>query len=189
MEYVAGPTLFEVHCAGPLGPHEVVRIVGELAAGLAAAHDRGVLHLDVKIENVLLGADGQPKLTDFGIAHCMHEVDLELDPASQLIGTPRAMSPEQIQGDPVDERSDLYSLGVLAFELLAGTSPFAAGSELQTLSRVLRECAPRVDTFAPTVPAELSQLVGDLLEKSPANRPRSAREVEVRLIAIAEALA
>lgn len=188
MELVRGPSLFELHRSGPVEPAEVVRIAIELARALTAVHQRGVLHLDVKLENVLLAADRQPKLIDFGIARCADELDLELDPATHLIGTPRAMSPEQIQGDPVDARSDLYSLGVLVFELLAGTSPFAAGSELQTLSRVLRDCPPRVDVIAPIVPPALAQLVDDLLEKSPARRPQSACELESRLWSIALAL-
>lgn len=188
MELVEGPSLFELYRAGPVEPAEVVRIAIELARALAAVHRSGVLHLDLKLENVLLTPERQPKLIDFGIARCADEIDLELDPETLLIGTPRAMSPEQIQGDPVDARSDLYSLGVLLFELLAGTSPFAADDEQQTLKHVLRDCPPRVDSIVRLIPPALAQLVDDLLEKSPARRPHSAGELETRLWSIALAL-
>jgi serine/threonine-protein kinase len=98
------------------------------------------------------------------------------------------MSPEQIAGESVDARADLYALGVLMFELLAGESPFAAASEVHTLSRILGEVPPRIDAIAPGVPPELARLVADLLEKSPALRPQSAREVELHLWAIAAGL-
>jgi len=188
MEHVAGPSLARIHDGGRVDPVEAVRIAIELAAALAAVHERGTLHLDVKLENVLLTADGQPKLTDFGIARCESEVEVDAEPATRLAGTPRIMSAEQIRGDALDARSDLYSLGVLVFELLSGTSPFAAATELQTLSRALGDVPPRVDELAPAVPAVLVQLVADLLEKHPPLRPQTAVELQARLWAIAAAL-
>jgi len=184
MELVDGPSLHELYGGARVDPAEVVRIAIELADGLAATHRRGAVHLDLKLENVLIAPDGQPKLTDFGIARCDEELELDVGPTAHVCGTPRVMSPEHIQGDPVDARADLYSLGVLIFELCAGDSPFSGASELHTLSRVMTDVPPRLDG----VPAELAQLAADLLEKSPSLRPQSATEVQLRLWAIAAAL-
>jgi serine/threonine-protein kinase len=187
MELVDGPTLLSMHDAGRVDPVEVVRIAIELAAGLSAVHARGALHLDVKLENVLVAPDGQPKLTDFGIARCARELDVGGVCDEHVVGTPRCMSPEQIQGEP-DARSDLYSVGVMMFELLAGESPFSGATELHTLSRILGEDAPRVDAYAHDLPPALAELVADLLQKSPALRPQTALELQVRLWAIAAGL-
>ncbi len=186
MELVDGPTLASVHDLGRVDAAEVVRIAIELAAGLDAVHRRGALHLDVKLENVLLTHDGQPKLTDFGIARGAGEPELD-DVDAHVVGTPRCMSPEQIQGE-ADARSDLYSLGVLMFELAAGESPFSSANDLHTLSRVLGEDAPRLDARVRGLPPPLVQLVADLLEKSPSLRPQTALELQVRLWAIAATL-
>jgi serine/threonine-protein kinase len=159
-----------------------VRLGLELAEALAAIHARGIVHLDLKLENVVMTADGQPKLTDFGSAACPAErLD---DDDDELSGTPRVMSPEHIRGQPLDGRADLYSLGVLLFELLTATSPFVGATPVETLARVLGERAARVDARVDGVPAALVQLVADLLEKDPQVRPATAGEVLTRLWAI-----
>jgi serine/threonine-protein kinase len=119
MEYVEGPTLRRLHGFGALPAPGALRIGLELTAGVAAIHERGILHMDLKLENVLLAPDGQPRIVDFGIARCAGEPLVH----HHVIGTPRAMSPEQIAGRPVDERSDLFSLGILMYELLTGITP------------------------------------------------------------------
>ena len=181
LELVTGGTLHELVKQGPLAPIEVVRVALELADALACVHAQGIVHLDVKSENVLMAADRQPKLTDFGIARDEASV---LDEA-QLMGTPRVMSPEQIMGGTVDTRSDLYSLGVLMYELLTARSPFMGECELHTLARVLHDTAPRVEALV-SVPQALDRLVAELLEKEPARRPQRAIDVQHRLRAIAE---
>ena len=185
MELVAGSSLQRLVGRGPVDPAEVVSIAMELAGALALVHARGVVHLDVKLENVLMGLDGQPKLTDFGIARCAHEPDLL---SEELVGTPRIMSPEQIRGGAIDARSDLYSLGVLMFELLVARSPFSSETDLHTLARVLEQRAPRVDEVVPDVPRDLASLIAQLLEKDPLLRPQRATEVQMRLLGIATAI-
>jgi eukaryotic-like serine/threonine-protein kinase len=177
MEYVEGPTLRALHALGPVAAPGALRIGLEVAVGLGCIHEQGVLHMDLKLENVLLAPDGQPRITDFGIARCAGEPVVE----HQVLGTPRSMSPEQIGGRPVDARSDLFSLGILLYELLTGVTPFGTPCEAQTLARVLEHAPDPVIRIAPRCPAGLSTLIDQLLEKEPALRPQSAAEVVVRL--------
>jgi eukaryotic-like serine/threonine-protein kinase len=177
MEYVDGLTLRALHALGALPAPGALRIGVEVAAGLACIHEHGVLHMDLKLENILLAPDGQPRITDFGISRCAAEPRVE----HQVLGTPRAMSPEQIVGRPVDGRSDLFSLGILLYELLTGVTPFGTPCEAQTLARVLEHSPDPVSRIAPRCPARFSDLIDQLLEKEPALRPQSAAEVVLRL--------
>jgi serine/threonine protein kinase len=177
MEYVAGPSLRTLRDRGAPAIARVVQIAWELAAALEHVHGRGIIHRDLKLENVLTTRDGRPKLNDFGIARSAECVD---DPG-QIMGTPRAMSPEQVAGEPLDPRSDLFSLGVLLHELVAGGSPFAAESHAQTMRRVLHHHPPSLAGAHPDVPAALASVIDHLLAKDPAHRPQSAREVAMRL--------
>jgi serine/threonine protein kinase len=185
MEYVAGPSLHALLAGRPTPVAEAVRIAGELADGLVYAHGRGIVHRDLKLENVLINSDGQPKIVDFGIARRTplagdgpHE---SLTRDGVMIGTSRAMSPEQIQCREVDARSDLFSFGVLLYEMLTGTSPFASGNAALTMVRVLSDRQAAVRALVPAIPPALSELVDQLLEKEPALRPDSARTVRDRL--------
>jgi Protein kinase domain/Kelch motif/Galactose oxidase, central domain len=174
-EYVDGPSLREALAEhGPYTWPETRGLLIELAEGLADAHATGVVHRDVKPSNVLLAADGTAKLADFGISHA---VDLApVTRASGLVGTPAYLAPE----GPVDERSDLYSLGVMAFELMTGEPPFEGDSYQQVMLAHLRE-APEISRL----PEPARPVVGWLLEKSPADRPQSARQL-VRVLTGAE---
>jgi class 3 adenylate cyclase len=183
MEYVPGPSLHAMLASGPVPSHEVVRIGRELADGLAHAHQHGIIHRDLKLENILFTHDGQPKIADFGIARRSATATGGGEPGESLtregfvVGTSRAMSPEQIQGHAVDARSDLFSLGVLLYELLTTQSPFAADVDAQTILRVLHHRQPSAREVMPSVPGGLSDLVDRLLEKNPLHRPQNAREV------------
>jgi serine/threonine-protein kinase len=183
MEYVTGPSLRTLRGRGALVIAHVVQIAWELADALDHVHSHGIIHRDLKLENVLTTRDGRPKLNDFGIA-CSAEC---VNDPHEIVGTPRAMSPEQVAGEPVDRRSDLFSLGILLYELVVGTSPFAANGHAQTMRRVLIHHPPSLAVEQPDVPPSLAALVDDLLNKDPAHRPQSTREVAARLRALGPA--
>ncbi|HET7040972.1 MAG TPA: serine/threonine-protein kinase, partial [Gemmatimonadales bacterium] len=186
MEYVPGLSLHQVLRAGPLPLAHGLAVAADVAEGLAYAHRRGVLHRDLKTENVLLTPEGQAKITDFGIAlRRSAEPDAtRLTREGMVVGTWRVMSPEQACGEEVDARSDLFSLGVLLYELFTGSSPFLAASGRETVRRILGETPHPASELNPEIPMELSDLIHDLLEKDPVLRPGSAREVADRLRAL-----
>jgi serine/threonine-protein kinase len=183
MEHVEGTNLRRLLDDGPLPVEEVVALARDVAEGLAEAHRQGIVHRDLKSENVLVTPEGRAKIADFGIAkRVLAGTDGDsLTADGRVLGTFRTMSPEQARGEPVDFRSDLFSLGVLLYEALAGQSPFAAENELAMLSRIVRDRQIPVREVRPEVPEELSVLVDHLLEKDPLRRPRSAREVAQEL--------
>ncbi|HEU4731214.1 MAG TPA: protein kinase [Kofleriaceae bacterium] len=191
MEYVPGPSLHTLLAGGAMAVPEAVRIAIEIADGLAYAHQQGIVHRDLKLENILMGTDGQPKIADFGIARRMAAAADSVAQESLtrdgfVVGTSRAMSPEQVQGHEVDARSDLFSFGVLLYELVTGTSPFAAGGDAQTVLRVLHHRQVPASELVSGVPRALSDLIDHLLEKAPAQRPDSARIVRERLQRVLE---
>jgi eukaryotic-like serine/threonine-protein kinase len=176
MELVEGEPLSRRIARGPLPVGEAVRIGREIAEGLAAAHAKGLLHRDLKPENVMITAEGRAKILDFGLAKRL-EGEASLTADQRVVGTFRAMSPEQAQGLPLDARSDLFSFGLLLYEMLSGRSPFEGISTLETLTRICGHRQTPLREVNPAIPALLSALVDQLLEKDPACRPRSAREV------------
>ena len=190
MPYVEGETLRARMGRGERMPvDEALWILRDLADALAYAHERGVVHRDIKPENILLSG-GHALVTDFGVAKALSDVERAEDDAGDTgagiaIGTPAYMAPEQAAGDPdTDHRADLYALGVLAYELLAGRLPFAARGAREMLAAHLAEQpAPLADRRA-DVPADLAALVMQCLEKHPADRPASAAELRRALYAI-----
>jgi predicted Ser/Thr protein kinase len=192
MEYVSGPSLHAMAAGSPLPVAEAVRIAAEIADGLAYAHEQGVIHRDLKLENVLIGTDRQPKIVDFGVARRTDAAgpgaagagEEQLTREGAVVGTSRAMSPEMIQGAAVDGRSDLFSLGVLLYELVTGASPFLGGNDAVTMLRVIGERQRSVHELVPDVPRALSELIDQLLEKTPEGRPESAQVVRDRLRAL-----
>ncbi|MEM7356822.1 MAG: protein kinase, partial [Acidobacteriota bacterium] len=190
MERVDGHPLRRTLDQGPLPPDRAARIARHIAAGLAVAHEAGVVHRDLKSENVMLLAEDQVKILDFGLAK-LYRVEGDLSEASisasgQILGTVRYLSPEQALGHPVDHRSDLFSLGTLLYEMLTGVSPFKGDNAVETLSRICTLKPPPVDTLAPKVGAPLAQLVDQLLQKDRARRPQETREVVTRLADIGD---
>src|SRR5436305_5506370 len=135
MELVEGESLSQLLRQGPLDVATGVRLGREIVEGLGAAHERGILHRDLKAENVMVTPEGHVKILDFGLAWSLAG-DSPLTQTDAVIGTYRCMSPEQAQGLPLDQRSDLFSLGVLLYEVLTGQSPFQRPSPLETLTRV-----------------------------------------------------
>ncbi|HKH47344.1 MAG TPA: tetratricopeptide repeat protein, partial [Thermoanaerobaculia bacterium] len=166
--------------------HSAVLWGAEIAGGLAAAHEQGILHRDLKAGNVMITAEGHAKVLDFGIARALSSEGTEgqevtLSQTGTVVGTSYAMSPEQALGLPLDPRSDLFSLGSLLYEMLTGEAPFRASSEAVTLARVCSFRPPPAQRLRAEIPAEISALVERLLEKEPNARPRDADEVAALL--------
>ncbi len=179
MEYLEGPNLQKMLEAGPVPLERVLQLAREIGEGLAAAHERGIVHRDLKAANVIVDQD-HAKLLDFGLAKPLHlgSEDRELSRDRVPRGTLHAMSPEQLTGKDLDERSDLFSLGVLLYELTTGKRPFS-GPGIR--DQICGEQHVPVRRLNPKVPESLSQLIDQLLEKSPLDRPESAVEVVSRL--------
>jgi putative peptide modification system cyclase len=179
MEYVEGKTLDKLIMDGGLDPLRVARLGHEIAAGLAEAHAKGILHRDLKVENIIVTPEGRAKILDFGLAKPLlrDELDTSLTGKGQLVGTSRAMSPEYVSGEEVDHRSDLFALGVLLYEAVTGHSPFKAHNTLATLKQVMLYQQTPAHQLRSDVPEEFSYLIDRLLEKDPADRPQSAEEV------------
>lgn len=187
LEYAEGCTLRAVLADGLPPPALAVRLAREIAEGLAAAHGAGLVHRDLKAENVVVTPEGHAKILDFGLVKALDREAGEdsLTDHGTVLGTYHAMSPEQASGGAVDARSDLFSLGVLLYEMLAGRSPFLGRTPRETLKRVLVDQPPPIGALRPDLPAGLGALIGRLLEKDPDARPRSAREVAQALEEVA----
>jgi TolB-like protein len=161
-----------------------------MVRGLAASHDKGIVHRDLKPENVFITDDGQVKILDFGLAKVERSSPAETgegateafqtDPGS-ILGTLAYIPPEQARGEAADQRSDLFSFGVLVYEMLTGANPFLRGSAAETMSSILRDDPPRAASVVSEVPGELDRLVGHCLEKSPGERARSAHDLAFHL--------
>jgi len=186
MAYVAGETLAQrVAANGPLGHEEAARLLTEVGDALAYAHARGVVHRDVKPDNILIeSATGRALLSDFGIAHVSADGQPSV-PRGPVLGTAAFMSPEQARGEPVDVRSDVYSLGVVAYYALSGRLPFDAATDGALLMLHITTPAPPLRTVARAVPAGLAQIVDRCLAKEPWARFRDAPAL---IRAIAEAV-
>ena len=177
MAYVDGENLAKrIFERGVLPCDEVRRILRDVADALAYAHERGVVHRDIKPDNIIIASQtGRPMVTDFGIARAVSDGDSRLTATGMAIGTPAYMSPEQAAGErTIDGRSDLYSLGVVAYQMLAGEPPFVAASTPAMLVKHISERPLPVQQRRADVPEDLARAVMLLLEKDPANRFPSA---------------
>ena len=187
MQHVDGPTIAErIRERGALPPPQVVAVARDVLAALDHAHRRGMLHRDLKAENVMLApesvSEGRAKVLDFGLAKLVDAPPaVGASRTAGIVGTYRAMSPEQANGYPLDARSDLFSLGVLLYEAATGRSPFQAAEPVQTMTRVCTHQQAPAAEIDPRVPAALSDFVDTLLEKDPARRPASAAAALDRL--------
>jgi eukaryotic-like serine/threonine-protein kinase len=183
MAYIRGETLTQrVERTGPLSAAEATRLLQEVAWGLGYAHANGVIHRDVKPDNVLIEqGSGRAMVADFGVAFAADAN--RLTAAGQLVGTPHYVSPEQASGDPVDARSDLYSLGMTAFFALTGRPAFDAASPIAVVTKHLTEAPPALESIRPDLPAPLVRAVARCLEKEPARRFDSGEELAEALAA------
>lgn len=175
MEFVAGRTLRQEMDQGRLAPDRAREIMRQMARGLAFAHSRGVVHRDLKPENIMLGDDGVVRIMDFGVARLLDRQRLTATGVS--LGTPLYMSPEHLDAKAVDQRSDLYSLGVIFYEMLTGQVPFPGEDVFQVISGHLSRQPPRPCSLDPAVDPALETLVLRMLAKNPQDRPQSAEEV------------
>ena len=182
MELVDGSSLAGLLARGPLNPARTMDVIAQAADGLAAAHAAGLVHRDIKPANLLVGQAGQVKITDFGIAHAAGSAPLTR--TGTVLGTPAYLAPERVAGAAATPAADLYSLGVVAYECLAGAPPFSGGP-LEVVS-AHRHCA--MPPLPATVPAEVAGFVAELTAKDPAERAASARQVALRARQLKDAL-
>src|SRR3954452_11668350 len=170
MAYIDGETLAQrIAQRGPIAPHEATRVLREVSWALAYAHAQGVVHRDVKPANILLErGTGRAMVTDFGIARIVQTAGETA--VGEVVGTPEYMSPEQAAAEPVDGRSDLYSLGIVGFFMLTGHVPFSAPTSHALLMQHLTKPAPPVASVARGVPRALGQAIDRCLEKEPGRR-------------------
>jgi serine/threonine-protein kinase len=188
MELLHGSTLGDAMAETPqLAVGTACNVAADVLAVLAAAHTVGVVHRDVKPDNIFLTRNGQVKLLDFGIARLIDRTDRFTD-VGTLVGTPSYMAPEQIRGQAVDARTDVYAVGVLLFALLTGQHPFDTSTAFVVLDGHLNQPAPSVQTLAPAVPSALAAIVATALAKQPAQRFGNANDMRRALLAVAATL-
>ncbi len=184
MEYVRGRNLRSWMRARRPGLLEVLQLADGMLAGLAAAHALGVVHRDLKPANVLVTDDGTVKIMDFGLAKPATRLEQDLTHSGAIVGSFRYMAPEQIRGEAVDARTDLYAFGVVLYEMCTGSVPFDAkgrGSEFEIMEKQVREPPPPPSQRNPDIPPALEGLILSLLAKRPEDRPASAEDVRQTL--------
>ena len=172
MHYVDGPTVADLLRDGPLEPTEAIRIIEQVSAALDAAHRQGLIHRDVKPANILIGRDGQARLADFGIARVTAEAGLTA--TGMLVGTPAYMAPEQTSGESPTAQTDIYQLGITAFELLTGQTPYAGRATPAMLVAHFQEPPPLAHEMNVALEPELSPVITKAISKLPADRYPSA---------------
>ena len=178
MEYVRGITVRElIETRGRLSVSSTLALARQLVEALMVAHDAGIVHRDVKPENALVDADGVLKVMDFGIARLAERTTSTLTQAGMVLGTPAYMSPEQLLGEEIDGRADLYAVGAVMFECLTGQPPFVAPSAVALIGKVLTVPASMPPTAGTDLPPALSSLVLRLLSKEPADRPQKGSDL------------
>ena len=183
MEYVNGRTLADIlKQSGTLTPMQVCDVMSEVASALISAHQNGVIHRDIKPGNILVSTTGQVKVADFGIARALGAgVEQGLTQTGAVMGTATYFSPEQAQGVSTDQRSDIYSLGVVMYEMLSGVAPFTGENAVAIAYKQVHEHAMPLDQRLASVPSEVAAIVAKCMEKSPDDRYSSAEEVRDEL--------
>lgn len=189
MEFVEGQTLRDIiRAEGPMEPARATALASEVAAALAAAHAQGIIHRDVKPANVLIAeGTGTVKVADFGIARAAGARQGLTMPGT-VLGTATYLSPEQAQGAEVDFRTDVYSLGMVLYEMLAGRAPFKGESPVAIAYQAMSTIAPPPSTHNPRVPAALDAIVMKAMSKDPAARYSSAEDLRIELLAVDRAV-
>jgi hypothetical protein len=192
-ELLEGDTLRGRVPVSGLSWQKVVEYGAAIADGLAAAHAKGIIHRDLKPENIFITADGRVKLLDFGLAKVRDEVSTEAETATltpagtqagTILGTVGYMSPEQVKGRPADARSDIFALGCVLYEMVAGKQAFGADTGVEMMAAILKEEPPQLSSTGATVPVELERAIHRCLEKSPEARFQSAADLAYNLRSI-----
>jgi len=192
MEYVQGLTIRQKLAKGPIGIEACVAIAGQIANALHAAHTAGIIHRDIKPENLLLTDGGHIKVLDFGLAienssltdASDERTKTQITAAGTIIGTMSYMSPEQLRGQPADVRSDVFALGLVIYEMLAGRRPFEAGSKIESAKKLMNDPPDALARFNYSVSPALERIVLKCIEKNPEWRYQSAREISIDLAAL-----
>lgn len=176
IEYIEGLDLEKLIKKGHPLPFEVILyITREILQGLAYAHGQGVIHRDIKPSNIMISKDGRVKISDFGLARVEDLPKITVQ--GEVVGTPAYMSPEQARVSALDQRSDLFSLGVTIYEMCDGESPFRGGNIVESIQRLVKHSPIPLQQRREDIPAWFSELVAGLLEKKPENRPASAQSI------------
>ncbi len=192
-EMLEGETLRERLAGSPLPVRKALDYASQIARGLAAAHDKGIVHRDLKPENIFITHDGRAKILDFGLAKVgvAAEGDLTASPTMEMgtrpgtvLGTMGYMSPEQVRGQTLDQRSDLFAFGSILYEMLSGKRAFSRETPADTMSAILKEDPPGLASVPQEIPPALQRLVEHCLEKNPAERFQSARDLAFHLDAV-----
>lgn len=190
LEYVEGKSLGEFLARqGRLDAPVVLSLMRQVATALHRASELGIVHRDIKPANILLTRKGQAKIADFGLARCLdQEQHVDLTRSGTTVGTPVYMSPEQIEGKPVDARSDIYSFGVTCYHMLAGRPPFKGSNAFELSLKHVREEPPPLEKFCPETPPALIAIVDKMLAKKPSARYQSAQELLKDIARVREAV-
>jgi len=190
-ELLEGETLRERLNRGPIAVRKAIEIATQIAQALSAAHERGIVHRDLKPENIYLTKDGHTKLLDFGLSKeqvagvvAGATVSGTQTTPGTVMGTVGYMSPEQVRGMPADHRSDIFSFGTVLYEMLAGKRAFTGGSSVETMHAILNDEPPEIDITIARIPPGLERIVRHCLEKNPADRFQSARDLSFALASL-----
>lgn len=187
MELVEGGTLRELlRERGPMPPHAVAAVLGPVLSGLAVAHRAGLVHRDIKPENVLISDDGEVKIADFGLVRAV--ADAKITSTSVILGTAAYLSPEQVSTGDASPRSDVYGVGILAYELLTGTTPFTGDTALTIAYQRMDRDVPAPSVVISGVPPQFDELVATACARNPADRYADAQDMGAELDAIADEL-
>ena len=177
MEFVEGESLSElIRTSNKIDPKRALTLVKEVASGLSAAHDKGVVHRDIKPDNIMLTKHGGVKVVDFGVAR-VEDPNTKLTATGMAVGTPNYISPEVCLGLDVDQRSDLFSMGIVFYEMLTGETPFNADSPLEMMTNVVKAEVPDISGLNPDIDAGLRKILYHMLEKKPDYRYQDFHQV------------
>lgn len=180
MEYLEGTDLHKlIHSKGKLSVDETIKIIAPITEALDYAHSEGLIHRDIKSSNIILSKGNRPVITDFGIAHAVSGT--KLTKTGTVIGTPEYMSPEQAEGEKIDGRSDLYSLGVVMYECLTGKVPFKGDNPVTTIYKILHEQPQKAKTINTAIPKWLESVIEKTLSKNPKDRFQSGADIKKAL--------